>query len=139
MEVHQKQCLDHEIDVLVAIKRHTSLSSGVTGSSGDCLEAELMETLATDGCAVLRIRKDTSVVQKRFGFPENSVHQFAEMGEDSSWRETAPAVRRRRLQRQLTEEVADTSVVVRWSREQTKTELQRRTLQREQDAVPYVT
>ena len=53
-----------------------------------------MKTLATDGCAVLRIREDTSVVQKRFGFLENGVHQFAEMVEDSSWCETAPVVRR---------------------------------------------
>ena len=70
---------------------------GVTRSPGCRLEAEtieLMGTLATDGCAVLRIRQDTSVVQKRFGFPKNSVHQFAEMVEDSSWCETAPAVRR---------------------------------------------
>ena len=29
-----------------------------------------MKTLATDGCAVLRVREDTSVVQKRFGFSE---------------------------------------------------------------------
>ena len=44
----------------VAMKRQTSLSLRVT------------KTLATDGCAVLRIREDASVVQKRFGFPENS-------------------------------------------------------------------
>ena len=34
---------------------------------------------------MLRIREDTSVVRKRFGFAENSVHQFAEMVEDTSW------------------------------------------------------
>ena len=43
---------------------------------------------------MLRIREDTSVVRKRFGFAENSVHQFAEMVEDTSWRATAPTVRR---------------------------------------------
>ena len=77
VEVHQNQCLDHEIDVPVAIKRETSLSLRVTGSLESRLEAdttELMNTLARDGCASLRIREDTSVMQKRFGVPDNSVH-----------------------------------------------------------------
>ena len=39
----------------------------------------LIQTLITDGCVVLTIREDTPVVQKRFGFPENSVDHFAEM------------------------------------------------------------
>ena len=53
-----------------------------------------MKTLATDGCAGLRIREDTSVVQKRVGLPEMSVHQFAEMVEDSLWCEMALALKR---------------------------------------------
>ena len=36
-----------------------------------------MHTLATDGCAMPRSREDTSVVQKRFGFPEHSVQRWS--------------------------------------------------------------
>ena len=43
---------------------------------------ELMKTLAADGCAVLRIRDNTSVVLKRVGLPENSVDHFAEKGRE---------------------------------------------------------
>ena len=34
VEVHQNQCVDHEIDVLVAMERQTPLSLRVTRSLG---------------------------------------------------------------------------------------------------------
>ena len=37
--------------------------------------------MAADVYAVLRVREYTSVVQKRFGIPENSVDHFAEKGQ----------------------------------------------------------
>ena len=41
-----------------------------------------------------RIRENTSVVQNRFGFPENSVDHFAKMVENRASSAMAPAVRR---------------------------------------------
>ena len=80
MGVAQSQRFDRVTDVPVAMYRHGRRPSKSVSRSSDTPEMKvLIQTLITDGRAVLRIREDTSVVEKRFGFPENSAGHFAEM------------------------------------------------------------
>ena len=64
----------------VVIDRHGGGPSERASRSCDRAEMNvLMQTPITDGCVVLRVREDTSVEWKRFGFPGNNVDHFAEM------------------------------------------------------------
>ena len=95
-----------------------------------------MKTLATGGCAVLRIREHTSVVQKRFGFQENSVHHFAEMVEDSSWCEGTGSQAMSTAATAHGRGGRHARCCAREPKANENTEFQRRTPQREQDTTP---